>query len=502
VSFNRINRALILFGFLPALGCLCSCQCSYLAPFTIGNPLASVDHVKLTQYKASCSVINTRVKPATVVTGKQALTLDDCRSMALAHNPDMKIATMEELSRVSAARGLRKRLMPHLILSTELGSTEAPRWFYGQPSVWNGTAGTSSGAFELLRGKDLRRYAAEANWSPNEAAQVYLLRDNACKDAMVAHYDRVKRAQELIGCVDAAYFRLLGCQESASAAMKAVSVRSDVFQKVKDLYQKRLIGLEALNDAHQKMVRARLTLTRVKTETERQRNTLGTKAGCSPNYTVDGGFRLAGTLGSPKIPAEMGHLAVWDMERTGLQNRPESYRAVLHYLKSANDVKRTLLRYIPQITGFFRFTRIEDRLVYDKHWNEIGINAKADLLDIWSNVDEVRAARFKCDANEMAFDLVSSQVVAQVRDAAFRYFEADAVVKTSVESLESAKDFLQMALSRETAGDMNKLGVDEARANVLERTIDANRALAEANACMAELQACMAVNYNEPFPCF
>jgi outer membrane protein TolC len=502
VSLNRISQALLLVVLVPVLGSLCSCRSAFLSPFTIPNPFASVDHVQLTQYKASCSVIDTRVKPATAVTGKQVLTLDDCRAMALAHNPDIQIATMEELSKASAAKGFQKKLLPHMVLSTDMGSTEAPRWHYGQPSVWNGTAGTSTGAFELLRGKDLRRYTAELNWSPNEAAQSFFLSRNACNDAKAAHYERVRRAQELIGCVDAAYYRLLGCQESASTALNLVSIRTDMFQKMKDLYEKRLVSLETLNDAHQKMVRARLTLTRMKTETERQRNTLASKVGCSPNYTVDGGFRLAGTLASPKIPAEMGHLAVWDMERTGLHNRPESYRAVLHYLKSANDATRTMLRYIPHITAFFRSTRVEDRLIYDKQWQEVGINAKADLLDLWANVDEVRSARLKRDANEKAFDLVATQVVAQVRDAAFRYFEADALVKTSAESLESARDFLQMALSRETAGDLNKLSVEEARANLLDRTIDANRALAEANACMAELQSCMAVNYNEPFPCF
>jgi outer membrane protein TolC len=196
----------------------------------------------------------------------------------------------------------------------------------------------------------------------------------------------------------------------------------------------------------------------------------------------------------------MNHLAVWDMERTGLKNRPETYKSVLSYLKSVNDVKRTVLKYLPHVTGFCRYTRIEDRSIYDKDWKEVGFNVRADLLDLWANRDETCAARLKSDGTDKTFDSVASQVISQVRFSALRYFDAQAMVASATESLDSVREFLQMAIRKEGAGDLNKLAVEEARANVLEKTIEMSRSLGEANATLVELQSNMATNYNEPPP--
>ncbi len=339
------------------------------------------------------------------------------------------------------------------------------------------------------------------SWSPNDAAQAYFLYDNSRKDELVLHYDKVRKAQELLGLVSATYFRLLSLQEALPNAAKVASMRSSTLDKMKDLYGKHLIGLEQLNDAQQRLTRARLTLTHMQGEAERQRNLLASKMGVSPNYTVDGGFRLVGVLTRPTLPPEMTHLAVWDMERTGLNNRPETYKSVLTYLKSVNDVKRTVLKYLPHVTGFCRYTRIEDKSRYDKDWKEVGFNVRADLLDLWANMDETYAARLKSDGTDKTFDSVASRVISEVRFSALRYFDAQAMVASATDSLKGARELLQMAISKEGAGDLNQLAVDEAKASVLERTIEMSRSLGEANATLVELQSNMATNYNEPLPC-
>ncbi len=196
----------------------------------------------------------------------------------------------------------------------------------------------------------------------------------------------------------------------------------------------------------------------------------------------------------------MNHLAVWDMERTGLKNRPETYKSVLNYLKSVNDVKRTVLKYLPHVTGFCRYTRIEDKSMYEKDQKEYGFNVRADLLDLWATMDEACAAKLKSDGTDKAFDSAASQVISQVRFSALRYFDAQAMVASATESLNTVREFLQMAIRKEGAGDLNKLAVEEARANVLEKTIEMSRSLGEANATLVELQSNMATNYNEPVP--
>jgi len=497
---KKIGKTLAVFFLIPAVTCLCSCRSALMGPFTLCNPLSSVDHVQLTQFKAATSVIDTRVKPCTAMTGKQQLALADCKALALANCPDLRVTCLEEISKGYAARSFAKRMFPHLVVASELGQNEAPRWYYGEPNLFGTPQTVASGAYDLLRGRDLRRYSAEVSWSPNDAAQAYFLYDSSRKEELMTHYDKVRKAQELLGLVEAAYYRLLSLQESLPNAVKVASMRASTLDKMKDLYGKHLIALEQLNDAQQRLTRARLALTHMQGEAERQRNLLASKMGVSPNYTVDGGFRLVGVLTRPTLPPEMNHLAVWDMERTGLKNRPETYKSVLTYLKSVNDVKRTVLKYLPHVTGFCRYTRIEDKSMYDKDWKEVGFNVRADLLDLWANLDETRAAKLKSDGTDKTFDSVASQVISQVRFSALRYFDSQALVASATESLSSAREFLQMAIRKEGAGDLNKLAVEEARANVLEKTIEMARSLGEANATLVELQSTMATNYNEPPP--
>ncbi len=310
---NKFGKTLALIILIPAITCLCSCQSAFLAPFTLCNPFASVDHVQLTQFKAATSVIDTRVKPATAVTGKQQLTVNDCKALAMASCPDLRVTCLEELSKGYAARSFAKRMFPHLVMASELGQTEAPRWYYGEPNLFGTSQTVASGAYDLLRGRDLRRYSAEVSWSPNDAGQAYFLYDNSRKDELMMHYDKVRKAQELLGLVEAAYYRLLSLQESIPNAVKVASMRSSTLDKMKDLYGKHLIGLEQLNDAQQRLTRSQLALTHMQSEAERQRNLLASKMGISPNYTVDGGFRLVGVLDASyaasgdEPPCRMGH---------------------------------------------------------------------------------------------------------------------------------------------------------------------------------------------------
>lgn len=497
----KIRKTLAYLIVLAALGCLCSCKSAYLSPFTICNPFASVDHVQVTQQKASSSVVDTRVKPATAMTGKRELTVDDCKALAMANCPELQVDCLDGLAKEFAARSFKKRLLPHVVFTAELGQTQAPRWYYGEPHLWGSTSTIATGAYDLLRGKDLRRYTAEVNWSPNDAAQAFFLYDNTRKDQYITHYDKVRKAQQLASIVEAAFFRLLSLQESIPNAAKVASMRLSMRDKMKDLYDKRLIGLEQLTDAQNKLTRAQLTLMRMQSDSERQRSLLAAKMGISPNYTVDGGFCLKGVLKAPTLPPDMSHLAVWDMERTGLTNRPETYKSVLTYLKSVNDVKRQIIKYLPHVTGFCRYSRIEDKTRYDKDWKEVGVNVRADLLDLWANLDEARAARLRSAGLDKSFDSVASQVIADVRFAALKYFDSQAIVGSASESLLNARQFLQMAVRKEGAGDLNRLAVEEARANMLEKKIEESRSLGEANAALAELYAAMATNYQEPLPC-
>jgi len=276
-------------------------------------------------------------------------------------------------------------------------------------------------------------------------------------------------------------------------AQRLVGIRRDVFARLENLFGKNLAAVEDYHKAKDKLIKAERLLVALGNEAATQRNLLASAMYLSPEYSVDGGFCAAGDLTAPDFCDEIG-----SMEMTAVRNRPEAYKAGLDHLNSVNDLQRTMIKYFPKVTGYWRYTRDHDKHQYNRDWKDIGVMVYFDLVDWCVNFWERRAARMITEKTHREIGVVALGVTSQVRGAAIRYFDALDQLRAARSSAASSEKVIGIQRQRAARDAQQKLAVREAEGDLLRERIDVIRAIGEAQAFLAELQAAMGTNYKEP----
>lgn len=492
-SAKGAKLALVCFG----LALLASCRSAMLDPFRTG------DYLPITDATSAMTLVKHRVKPATAVTGKRFLSLEDCRAMALRNNLDLQAARLEEVTKEAIRYSSQTRLLPHFIFSGDLSERDNQRFAYSEVLGREGTpagAGTAGAAdatgvtnYSYGHERSTWYYVLETRWSPTDAALAYYVTKSGANDRTRAHYQKLRVAQKLTEIVDAAFCRLLALQESLPLAENLVRIRSEILRKGGQLLEERLARTEDYARAEQKAARARRLLSRIRNDIEVERNTLASAMALSPDYSVDGGFQVVGTLSRPVFNADIS-----DMEMTAVRRRPEAYDAGLSYMNSVNDVKRTIVKYFPKISGYWRYACDKDKYLYNKNWKEVGISIYFDFVEWLANVDESKASQFKAAKSEREMGAVALGITSQVRVAALKYFDGMEELQSAETTLGSLRRVVQAAEARLSMQDVERLVVEEVRGDLLEAKVGRMRTLGEVNATLAALQSSMGTNYNEP----
>jgi outer membrane protein TolC len=474
---------------------------------TLAMPLMSCrsilrgdDGHELTRLNAGMTLVNHRVKPASTVVGGKPLTLEDCRRIALSNNLELGVARLEELTKNAIAYSLKTRILPHFLFTGDLGERNNLRFSYsdvfGQegvpPKTTTGPLSTGVTSFSTGHERSTWVYTLETRWSPMDAALAYYLMKSGANDTLKSGHHKVRVAQKLVEVVDTAYFRLLSLQECLPSATQLVSIRREIRTKTSKLLENRLVKTEDYHRAEQKDIRAQQLLSRVQTEIETQRNALASVMAISPDYSVDGGFRVEGILYKPTFEAP-----IYDMELMAVQNRPEAYEAGLTHLNSVNDLNRTIVKYVPKVTGFWRYSRDKDKFLYDNVWKDVGIAIYFDLADWLSNVVEWKAASINAEKTQREIGAIALGIASQVRGAALKYHAALQDLNYSQASVGSFRRLLSAVEDQYSLRDVQKITVEETRADLIEAKLTSTRALGEANATLAELQSSMGTNYQE-----
>ena len=128
---------------------------------------------------------------------------------------------------------------------------------------------------------------------------------------------------------------------------------------------------------------------------------------------------MVGSLTAPTVLPEMP-----DMEMTAVRNRPEAYQAGLNHLSSVNDLSRTVVKSFPRITGFWKLSADKDNYSLNKVWNEVGVKASIDILDVLANYGESRAAESNVAKTGREIATVALGITSQVRVEALKYLDA------------------------------------------------------------------------------
>ncbi|MFH1113756.1 MAG: TolC family protein [Pseudomonadota bacterium] len=463
------------------------------------DPFAGTDPVALSQGEAVAAVVNSRIRPATSVTGKRILTLPECRSIALATSLEIQQARIETLTQQAIEESNRTKMLPKLIFSAELSDRDNPPFSYSEVLGREGeipdpgSPGSGVNQFSTGRERTTWRYVLETRWSPTDAALAYYLTKSSRNDKTKQHYVRIRTAQKLLEVVDSSYFRLLSLQRCIPMAENLVRMRKDLSGKSERLFEKQLIPVENYHGANRKLLRAQRVLERLTNEAEQQRNLLASAMNVSPETCTDGGFVVAGDMAPPCYSEP-----ICNMEMAAVKNRPEAYRAGLEHLKSVNDLKRTLVKYFPKVSVFWRYTRDKDKHLYNRDWKDVGGLVYFDLIEWGSNRSESEATELIVSKTHREIGAVAMGITRQVRTAALRYFDGLDEIRYAEKALKASRKVLGIQRGRVSVDGQDKLALLEAEGDVLQEDLEKVRSIGEANGLLAELKSAMGTNYNEP----
>ena len=304
-------------------------------------------------------------------------------------------------------------------------------------------------------------------WSPTDAALAYYVTKSSANDIIKSHYQKLRTAQELVEVVDSAFFRLLALQQSLPLAESLLSLRKALQQKSGHLLQQNLTKVEDYSRAEQRRTaRAKRLLSKVRIDMEMERNLLASAMALSPDIMSDGGFVVDGALSRPQFNCEIG-----DLEMIAVRRRPEAQGAGLAYLNSVNDLRRTIIKYFPRVTGYWRHARDKDKFLYDKDWKEVGVSVYFDVVEWLANVDESKATRIKSEKTEKEIGAIALGITSQVRVAALKYFDAIEELEVSDTNVAGLRRILNAAQARVAMQDAEKLIVEETKADLMKRKL-------------------------------
>ncbi len=507
-------KAALCVTLIGVVSLLASCNRSFLPSMgeMFRNPFESVDDVALTQSIVMANTEKHRLVPSTARVGKKELTLEECRRLALVNSLELQQGQLEILTQKAIEYSNRTKMLPKFLYNGEYSKRDAFSYGYSQfyPD-YNGYTGavpsTNHPAIpdNKLPGNDLSRWSAgrdleinrsivEMRWGPTDTALAYYMTKTSRNDAKNKHYLRERTAQKLFGVVDSSFYRMLSLQKAVPMAQKLVSIRKEAASRNQKLFDQKLVSIEDYQKADQKLLKAERMLLNLLNETEQQRNTLASALYISPDASTDGGFCLKGEIKPPCID-HVGHL-----EMIAIQNRPEAYKAGLDHINSENDLKRTMVKYMPKATLFLRYTRDNDSHLLYNDWKEIGVQIYFDLMDFVVNYWENQASKLVNRKAYLEMGAVALAITSQVRASAMKYMNSLDQLKTADQSLGMSEKVLRIQRERAAHDSLQKLAILESEGDLLNEEIEKIRTQGEAMGLYAELESAMGTNFREPMP--
>ncbi len=480
-------RAPVLVFLILSLACLMSC---------------TPNMVQIRQENASLVLTNYRTRPlAAVNNGRSDVTLHDCISIALQSSLDLQTAWWEEQIRKGTALASRLRMLPRVVGQYNLTQRDRPLFsrsdVLDQEGLWEFLGGPVPGTgvtnFSTARERFQRDYQIQLLWSPMDACIARYVSDMRFNEAASARYQRVRVAQQLIGTVTSAYFRLLAADQALAKARELEKHRQEIARDFGDLAKKALIENQEFLTAQSQLAEARNQVAEIQANIGRQKEFLAIAMNISPDTLC----HLSGAL----LPLPEFCLDSCKLEAIALVNRPEAYQADLAHFISVSDWKRLLVRHFPRAEGFIGYFRDENKFLENNNWIDGGLRITWDLMDFAATRMEHAAARDKMVKSDQERALISLGIVSQVKLKTLEAMKSLSKYRKDAELAENAKEALRIATDVEQAKQrgagqqLMRIARERALCVWLQSEVDKLANLGEFHASLAELDAAVGSNY-------
>jgi outer membrane protein TolC len=427
------------------------------------------------------------------------MTLEECRSRALANNLDLYAARLAELSKKRLRSAALLEIAPSLTFTGNYDTQDNEEYAYSDLLGYEGEppeTGPGDGVthYSLSRERHRWRHLLEIRWSPIDAALAYYLARSANNDRLNKHYHKVRLAQKIVETVESSFFRILSLRRRLPAARELVKVRKGIAEASADLFAQKLMGIEERTQAKMELLKAEACLARTRSDLERHQSRLMTAMGLGSN-NCQKALNLAGDLTSPIYKP-----GLCDVEKSAIMNRPEAYQAGIARLKSLDHRQSLRLEQFPRVAIFWRSAGDSNKFLYNNNWKEFGITAQFDLVKWLSTRQKSASAAIDSERTRAELAAVALSLASDARIAALDYLWTMERLERVEQSWKTCVKVYDAARERALGGAMAEISLKKIYADMIFERMELDRLLGEAHACLARTRSAMGVNYQAPLP--
>lgn len=442
------------------------------------------DHAAFSHYLAVQSFqsgVKDRARSAAKGDGSAALTLEDCKGLALTNNLSIQSAALEEMARQNLAAAEWARMLPHAIVSAKFDQ--------GDNIVYSDIPGDSYWA-EFYQRTSWHLFL-ESRWSPTDVAIAYYSARNSDNRALQSLYEKARASQKIVESVEAAFYRLLSCRECLPLARDLVSLRKDIASNMGRLHKGRLASMEEYQRAMNEEIRAESLLAELNAEYRNQAYLLSAYLGrgfaSDPSTAA---IAIRGELVCPNL-SEIPP----NPEEAALKNRPEIYTLGLKHLASIRDFRRSVVKNFPRVTMFWRYLNNPYSPRAAREGHQAGLLLYLDLVDSLVNVSEMRAASNLKGKTEKELRAVALTIASQAAVAGTRCRLSVEKAQIKERAVAGAEKVVQAADEKVRSRDLSDISERRAKADLAMEKIERLKAVGDALVHMAELKSAMGVNH-------
>ncbi|MFQ5504692.1 MAG: TolC family protein [Planctomycetota bacterium] len=370
------------------------------------------------------------------------LSLRHCLETALANNLELELATVEA-ALSEAEEGARfLELLPRLGGRAEL-SHQDPLVFSTSSFLLGG--GGIRDSFATAKEHKTVFFLAELAFSPLDFGLALFSRRQAELGVMERRQNRLRIAQKISATVAAAYARMQSTRISMPELEEGLKLATERAEQLETLHRSARVPLRVYLEAREDEDRQREALFANRAAHAQARNLLASAMGIAPDARL--AVETAGAL-----PEDLGLPELGPLLERSLLARPELFQADLRQEQAALELSKAWLRIFPNVRIFGNFTFDENKHLLHNSYQQAGLEITYDLLQSLFGGRVIETARRQKDRLARDVELVSMNVLLQVRMAHLTLARAVDHAKETREAFDRARKLADFARLEEEQG--------------------------------------------------
>lgn len=396
--------------------------------------------------------------------------LQECINLALKNNLDIQMQKLSEAIAKERRDGAVLGMLPDLNLSYSQTSRNNLSGSYSKDMsrTKNGAVNPDYGTTDWEdKSKSSENqestFKIEAIFSILDFGLAYYSAGQADDKVLLTQEQTRRSAQNLAMSVSQSYYRVATAQHAIKTIETLVVICDDSAKKLAELAESNALSPVRLLAEKKSLLNLKRSLINYKRSYQNYCIELKSLMGVMPVGVIN-----VDTTSLDKLEI-LETSTVEELEQIAIKNRPELLQLDIKSDILAIEAKKSILKMFPNVKFFANWTESSNKYLYNDAWEQIGMNASLNLLNLPGELKNKKALEIEADQLDVKTIALTVGVISQVRIAFENFKEVKERFDLSKEIYEtSVAHFKAVEARMKTAGDSSVLAYNKLKFEVAE----------------------------------